>query len=327
MLQSRSMATPDQAALAPSSPAIALGFYAFFVLVIVAGMLRLLGGTLGYTLDDPYIHLALAERIALGHYGINLSEVTAPSSSVIWPFLLLPGVGTEWHIWVPLGINLLCGAAAALVIGVVVDRLPWPDGTGLLRAACVLVLMLVGNLAGLPFTGMEHSPQVLVAAICALAVVEGLRDRPIPFWCLVVAALGPAIRYELFAMAGALAVVLAGQRRWGAAAGLLAASLVLPLAFGAWLVSQDLPPLPNSVLAKSDAYAEIGGLLHLCPGSGPGGRPGAAAAPAVLATPGHGGDHHGAGAAGAPGAPLAPTGRAGGPAPACPGRALRRLPL
>ena len=68
-------------------------FAVLFCGVLAIGTLACLlvatGGRLVYSLDDTYIHLALAERLALGHYGINLGEVTSPSSSVIWPFLML----------------------------------------------------------------------------------------------------------------------------------------------------------------------------------------------------------------------------------------------
>ena len=45
-------------------------------------------GSFIYTLDDPYIHLALAKNIRLGNYGINLDELSSPSPSILWPFLL-----------------------------------------------------------------------------------------------------------------------------------------------------------------------------------------------------------------------------------------------
>jgi len=47
-------------------------------------------GVMIYTLDDPYIHMKMARNIWNGHYGINLHEYSAPSSSIIWPFLLAP---------------------------------------------------------------------------------------------------------------------------------------------------------------------------------------------------------------------------------------------
>src|SRR6476619_2261761 len=146
----RAAAAPLRGLATTSIPAsaVALGLWGVLVLGIAVGMLALPHGKLGYTLDDPYIHLALAERIALGHYGINLGEVTAPSSSILWPFLLLPGVGTAWHVWLPLGISLACSAVTAVLLGRLVDRLPWAPGAEWARIALVLLLVLAGNLAG-----------------------------------------------------------------------------------------------------------------------------------------------------------------------------------
>lgn len=45
----------------------------------------LCGGRLIFTLDDPYIHLAVADHIGAGGYGVNASELSSPSSSIIWP--------------------------------------------------------------------------------------------------------------------------------------------------------------------------------------------------------------------------------------------------
>src|SRR6478672_7980636 len=61
---------------------------------------------IGASIDDPYIHLAVAENILTGGYGINASEHSSPSSSIIYPFLLalteLLGLGIAG----PLAINL-----------------------------------------------------------------------------------------------------------------------------------------------------------------------------------------------------------------------------
>lgn len=58
------------------------------ILAITTLILNLSNGYFTYTLDDPYIHLALAKNIFSGNYGINLTEPSAPSSSIIWPFIL-----------------------------------------------------------------------------------------------------------------------------------------------------------------------------------------------------------------------------------------------
>ena len=62
---------------------IGIGFLLVIILAEVVALLRLNNGHLVYTLDDPYIHLALAENIIHGHYGVNAGEFSAPSSSIL----------------------------------------------------------------------------------------------------------------------------------------------------------------------------------------------------------------------------------------------------
>jgi len=69
-----------------------------------------------YTLDDPYIHLALAKGISHFHYGINASEFSAPSSSILWPFLMAPFASLQGFWLVPLVVNLLCLTGTVLVL-------------------------------------------------------------------------------------------------------------------------------------------------------------------------------------------------------------------
>lgn len=54
---------------------------------VVVSSLILSQWRLVYTLDDPYIHLAVANVITQGGYGVNLSEYSAPSSSILYALL------------------------------------------------------------------------------------------------------------------------------------------------------------------------------------------------------------------------------------------------
>src|SRR5688500_1729549 len=85
-------------------PVILLAMLTAIELVVI---LLLNEGQFVYTLDDPYIHLALAENIARGHYGVNHSEYSAPSSSILWPFLLAPFSMFKLDHYAPLLINFL----------------------------------------------------------------------------------------------------------------------------------------------------------------------------------------------------------------------------
>jgi hypothetical protein len=223
-----------------------------------------LGGRFGYTLDDPYIHLALAENLVHGHYGINPTEFSSPSSSILWPMLLMPCAGTPFHVYVPLVWNLLFGSIAAFLIGGTLRGRPaQPDRSGSLSPSrqllTAVLLIFAGNLVGLTFVGMEHLLQVLLAICCALGMMEALDGRPVPRWCLAAAVLAPMVRYEDLALTLAVCCALAGLRQWKTAAAVLALSLAPLLGFAAFLRHLGLPMLPMSVLVKGHAYA--GGAL------------------------------------------------------------------
>jgi hypothetical protein len=220
-------------------------------------------GVFTYTLDDPYIHLALAQNLAHGHYGINPGEASSPSSSILWPFLLVPFAGHAWSVYVPLAWNIVFCALGAWLIGRTVDhwRTAWTDWNWLARFGIAAALMLVANLAGLTFIGMEHGLQVLLAIACAAGLAEAFADRPIPAWCLGAAVLGPMVRYENFALVAAVVIALYGQRRYRAAITVVGLSLIGPALFSFFLVSRGLPALPSSILVKAKVYAFHRGLL------------------------------------------------------------------
>jgi hypothetical protein len=206
-----------------------------------------------YTLDDPYIHLALAENIARGVYGINLQEASAPSSSILWPLLLALGARTGWLEYWPLGINLVCGTLATELIARFLRTLFSPRSLGqrwTVSLAALLVAVCV-NLVGLVFSGMEHCLQLLLVTLALHGLLLEARDGRLRLSCTVALALAPLVRYESFVLSGPLLVYLAlrGHRR---AAGVgLALSLGTVGAFSLFLVAQRLGPLPNSVLAKA----------------------------------------------------------------------------
>jgi len=254
-----------------SAPPIAVAcilLYLAVALVLFLAILHSNSGVFTYTLDDPYIHLALAQNLAHGHYGINPGEPSSPSSSIVWPFLLVPFAGHAWNLYAPLAWNILFCGLAAWLIGRTVESWNWRPGpmtsprrAWLLRFAIAAALMLIANLPGLTFIGMEHGLQLLLAIACAAGLAEVFTGRPIPTWCLCAAILGPTIRYENFALVAAVAVALYGQRRYRAAIVVIAFSLIGPALFSLFLVAHGLPALPSSVLVKAKVYAFHRGLL------------------------------------------------------------------
>ena len=211
-----------------------------------------LGGHFSYSLDDPYIHLALAENIAHGHYGLNAGEAAAPSSSIMFPFLLatlwFTGIGQYSALAVDFAATLVGGLllSALLKESISVEKLP---AAALPLMAVALVLSF--NLIGLELTGLEHSLHVAVTLACVLGTLRFLRSGSIAPWWWLAAMAEPMIRYEGASILVATACLLACHRRaWPALALLLAGALPVVL-FSLFLHRLGLPPLPNSVLAKS----------------------------------------------------------------------------
>ena len=215
-----------------------------------------------YSLDDAYIHLALAERIAQGHYGINLGEVSAPASSIVWPFLLAPFAGASYFEYLPLVFNLFAAAGTVFfclgILRYTFAELPDP-----LRSVTTVFLAVVlipaTNVIGLAFTGMEHSLQACLCAGIVLGVVRVTRGEPTPAWLVVLLAAAPAVRYECLAVSLPAIVVLLACRRLRAASIALVALALPILAFSLYLKSHGLDWLPTSVVAK----APLGGALSL----------------------------------------------------------------
>ena len=211
-----------------------------------------LGGHFSYSLDDPYIHLALADQIAQGHYGLNAGEAAAPSSSILFPVLLAGLSFTGLGQFACLAI----GSAASLWSGVLIANLLARSlaPVVLSRLASTLIavsLILSFNLIGLEFTGLEHSLHVGLTLACLLGALRFLKTGALPPWWWLCALAEPLVRYEGASLWVGMACLMLYRGRWVAGLGLLGAGAVLLGLFSLFLHGLGLPPLPSSVLVKS----------------------------------------------------------------------------
>lgn len=223
----------------------------FFAILAAAsiGLLLHTNGALFYTFDDPYIHLALSERIERLHYGLNAGEFAAPSSSVLWPFLLAPFAPYPWHHLVPLGLGLSAEAGTLALLYRLMHRGTQGRAPALAGFLCILIAWCGGTFA-LIFTGMEHSLHLMLAVATAFGLIVLIEERRLAGWLPALLVLAPLIRYEAGALTaiGLVFMWRMGHRR---SALVTAVACALPLAaFSAFLVANGAPPLPGSVLAK-----------------------------------------------------------------------------
>lgn len=233
-------------------PKTAIGLTLLQIALLVLATLWVNNGTFVYALDDPYIHLDLSDMIARsGLYGVNAGQVQAPSSSILWPFLLVPFAWTPFHLFVPLGLNVLFAALCAWTLGKIILRLGHGEK---LPPFIVLGLTLwavnVLNLPALSLLGMEHVLQVWLALLAAYGLMVSLDEKRVPWWVWGVLLLNPLVRYEGLGVAAFTLAVLfwQGHFRRTILCGVIIACAML--AFSAFLVSFDLYPIPSSTIAK-----------------------------------------------------------------------------
>ncbi|XSG75981.1 hypothetical protein ACP8Y2_03075 [Herpetosiphon llansteffanensis] len=216
---------------------------------------RLNAGKFLYILDDPYIHLSLARNIAHGHYGINQIEPSAPSSSIIWPFLLALFAPLPFFEYVPLLINIILGFLVVFFIDKTI-KLIFQDQISMFKQRSITSgFIIIANLVPLIFSGMEHVLQVLLTMIITYNVLELQINQKLNKLLLIALLLNPLVRYETLALSVPvlLFLYLKGYRKYSGI-GLLAT--LLPLAaFSYFLHSLGLSYLPTSVLIKSSLFS------------------------------------------------------------------------
>lgn len=240
-------------------------FWLLLCVLCVLGITSLSAGNFSYILDDGYIHLAVAEEIAKGNYGVNPREFTAPSSSIIWPFLIAPFALFSWGQFMPLIFGVV---SIALTIGILLRRLRilLPDtpgdkgGAALARILCTGAALMLSNAAWIVFTGLEHGLQILVTIATVDAILAGLsgeRQRP---WHYLAICAGPLVRYENLTFTGAAALFFLLQRRWSHALLSLGLPMLLLAAYSLFLVAHGYFALPNSVIVKSGGGSLLANL-------------------------------------------------------------------
>jgi hypothetical protein len=213
----------------------------------------LCNGRLVFTLDDPYIHLAVADHIRSGGYGVNGSEFSSPSSSIVWPYLIVLTEALHLGAFGPLLINAIAASTTVLAFLRILEAAGFVDHQRekLLSFAIAVLAIFVVSAIALPMTGMEHSLHVWASIVTFGGLTEAARGRSPTFVHFAALILLPLIRFEgaAFAVAAIAGFALLGERRFAAwAAIVIFCSLV---GYFALMAFRGLPLLPSSVLLKS----------------------------------------------------------------------------
>lgn len=245
-------------------------FIASAVLIIGVGIevfmvLAMNNGTLTYTLDDAYIHLAVAENIAQGHYGINTDEFSSPSSSILWPFLLAPFAQYRGAVWVLFLFNVFVAIVVLYIVWKILDHYfqPFKSTVPLITVLLVLLIPATG-IIGLIFTGMEHLLQICFTVLIFYSLVNELHGKynfQLMFVSIVVSSL---IRYEnlSFCLFGIAFLYARGKKKDALLT--FGSMALLHTLFALFLYFHQSSFLPTSIMVKRNfLHRDIFPLTHL----------------------------------------------------------------
>jgi len=208
------------------------------------------GGLFSYVLDDAYIHLALSENLMQGHYGVNLNEYSAPSSSILWSFLLAPFA--TWQYW-PLVLNFSLSLIALWLWNAQLAKLFNNKQLDQLRFSLNTLFFIIANLIGMSFTGMENVLQLVVSlGICygVFQLIDQKNSSLLLLSCIIIA---PLVRYETITLSCIGLFFLVYNRYYSKAMITLGLMLLPLIGFSFYLNSIGLGYMPSSISAKSSA--------------------------------------------------------------------------
>lgn len=220
-------------------------------------------GHFTYSLDQAtYTHLAVAQQILNGGYGVYPGESSAPSSSILFPYLVALFSWIGMGQWAPLFINvasiLLLAPAVCHLAAECGWRLEHVPAAWLVAITATVTLSL--NFIGLAFTGLEHPLHILLTLVCQLGLLRFLRRDQTDWWWLASIIVLPLVRYEALAAVLADVALLLLFRKFRYAAFVMASSLLLVVTFSLYLHSLGLSYLPNSVLFNSEVASSSLGV-------------------------------------------------------------------
>lgn len=186
------------------------------VAVLLILSIRQNQGHLVYTLDDPYIHMAMAKNFAQrGVWGMTKYGFTSSSSSLLQISLLsviyfLFGVNEVS----PLILNVIFATLTVCLIYALMRRYKLPS---FYTFTVLLLIIFFTPLPAVIFTGMEHILHALITISFVYLAAQTLsKDKSNPLGCSLLLILAPLVtmaRYEGLFLALAVGILFGIRRR------------------------------------------------------------------------------------------------------------------
>lgn len=221
--------------------------------------MNLNSGHLIYTLDDTYIHMAIAKHFSKdGVFGVTKHNFTPSSSSPLWTLLLsflflVFGVSE----FTPFIMNFFL---ASILIAVLSYFL---EDRGFSQISKTLIFLLFIFFIPLPYlvlTGLEHILQILFSLILIFGVVNSIKTNDTDRFIItkpyiyITAFLLVSTRYEGLFLIGAIFLFLLIKKKFLNSLLLLISGLLPVIIYGIISISKGWYFIPNSILLKGRTF-------------------------------------------------------------------------
>ena len=173
-----------------------------------------------------------------------MGEISSPSSSVLFPFLLTVGAFSRpLHEYLPLIVSLASLFATVEILRLFLLRIGFGRSPAATDTAGAFVAMttLSFNLITMVFLGMEQSLHIMLSAAAVLGLIIFLEERRTLWWFIAAVALLPTIRYEGLSFSLPIVLCLVARGAWKAALGIAVFVCAILGAFSAFLAMHGLP--------------------------------------------------------------------------------------
>jgi hypothetical protein len=208
-----------------------------------------------YSLDDAYIHMAMAKNLALyGVWGVSKYQFASCSSSILWTlllsfFYLIFGVNEI----IPIILNIIFGLLVIFSSYLILRRYKVKN---IYIFFILISLIFVTPLPPLMFTGLEHVLHIWISILFVYFVSEELvlsePNKKNLVFIVLLAFLLPLVRYEGIVLVAATSFVFLFRGRWRSAALILILSFLPVFIFGIISIDNGWSFFPNSLLLKGN---------------------------------------------------------------------------
>lgn len=224
---------------------------AIFVLVFIST--RNTDSIFLYTLDDPYIHMAIAKNLVnSGIWGVTKNEFTSCSSSPLWGLLISLSFFTFGvKDVIPFILNVFFSILTAFVVFKFIRKF---TENGFIITFVLLVILFFSPFVTVAFTGLEHSLYAMVIILVTIyiyKIIEEKENKKSIYILFFLVFLLTSIRYEGMFAAFSMFLIFLYRRKYFVAFLIPLFAFIPFLINGLVSVSNNWSFFPNSILLKS----------------------------------------------------------------------------